>query len=85
MYQRIIQYLAEWLLRRIGYVPTLWHVDDVAACAEDNDVGFVPTREQCFEILNYVRHFRSAGGDMNWDTILAELSAFMPADEGGAS
>jgi hypothetical protein len=85
MYRRNIQYLAEWLLRRIGYVPTLWHVDDVAACAEDNDIGFVPTREQCFEVLDDVRRFRTAGGDMSWDAILAELEAIRPGQEGAAS
>ncbi len=85
MHERIIQRMAEWLLRRIGYVPILWHVDDVAACAVDYDIGFVPTRKECFEVLDNARENHNSEYGMNWDVIAAEIDAINPAQEGAAA
>lgn len=73
MYRRNIQYFAEWLLRRIGYVPILWHIDDVREIAEQDDVGFVPTEEECFQVLDNATDHHNAEHGIGWDDLSAEL------------
>ena len=85
MAQPINQRIAEWLLRRIGFVPFLWHIDDVVCCADYNEIGFVPSKERCFAVLDNARDNHNAEYGMNWDVILAELEAIKPNDDVGAS
>lgn len=75
MARHINQRLAEWLLRRIGFVPILWHVNDVRDTADRYELGFVPTEEECFQVLDHANENHNAEYGIGWDDLAAELKA----------
>ena len=90
MTRHINQRLAEWLLRRIGFVPILWHVDDVRDTAEQYELGFVPTKEECFQVLDHANENHNAEYGIGWDDLATELEtlkgsqdASRPGEPGG--
>lgn len=75
----------EAILRRVGYVPFLWHIDDVRTLIEDREIDLTLTDAECLEVLDNAHENHNAEIGMNWDVIEAELGPFLErrAEEGG--
>jgi len=74
-----IEELAKILLKELGYLPTLWGIDDVKDQAEER--GFEITDEQAWEVLERMDRRHDASIGITWDTIDAELDDLDPAME----
>lgn len=77
--------IAKTILRQTGYVPFLWHIDDVRGLIEDREIKITLTDAECLEILDNAYENHNAEFGMNWDVIEAELELFLErqAEEGG--
>jgi len=64
----IKQQQAEDLLRSLGYVPILWHIDDVRQCAQESDLGQF-TDAECLEILDTARKYHDAEWGISWEVL----------------
>jgi len=76
---------AKAILRQAGYVPFLWHIDDVRCLIEDREIGLTLTDAECLEVLDNAHDNHNAEIGMNWDVIEAELGPLLErqAEEGG--
>lgn len=72
----ILTTVAEALYRQAGYVPFLWHIDDVREVIEDRDIPLALTDAECLEVLLNLRDNVPADLGMDFDAIAAELEAW---------
>lgn len=83
----ILRTVAEALLRQAGYVPFLWHIDDVRRVIEDREISVAFTDAECLQVLENALENHDASIGMSWDAIEAELGPFLErrAEAGGQS
>ena len=67
---------AEKLLRSVGFVPILWHIDDVRKVATENDLGEL-TDEECLEILDGVIDNHDADTGIDWSALGQYASCYV--------
>lgn len=80
----ILEAIAEAIYRRAGYVPFLWHINDVRQLIEDRELPLSLTDAECLEVLANARQNHDAEFGMTWDAIEAELEPFLEQGaEGG--
>lgn len=80
----ILTTVAEALYRQAGYVPFLWHVNDVREVNEDRETPLALTDAECLAILINARDNVPADIGMNFDAIEAELEYVAENREGSA-
>ena len=83
--KKFLTTVAEALLAQAGYVPFLWHIDDVRSVIEDWEIDITLTDAECLEVLENALENHDADIGMNWDAIEAELGPLIErhAEEGG--
>ncbi len=69
----ILKTVAEALYRQAGYVPFLWHIDDVRTVIEDREIPLVLTDAECLDVLTDARDNVPADIGMSFDAIEVEL------------
>lgn len=80
----ILTTMAEALYRQAGYVPFLWHIDDVREVNEDRETPLALTDAECLAILINARDNVPADIGMSFDAIEAELECVAENREGSA-
>lgn len=80
----ILTTVAEALYRQAGYVPFLWHIDDVREVNEDREIPLVLTDAECLAILTNARDNVSADTGMSLWIIEIELECLAENREGSA-
>lgn len=79
----ILTTVAEALYRQAGYVPFLWHIDDVREVNEDRETPFALTDAECLAILINARDNVSADTGMSLGIVEIELEFLAENHEGG--
>ena len=69
----ILKAVAEALYRQAGYVPFLWHIDDVRVVNQDREFFLDLTDAECLEVLTNARDNVPADIGMSFDAIEVEL------------
>lgn len=80
----ILTTVAEALYRQAGYVPFLWHIDDVREVNEDRETPLALTDAECLEVLTNARDNVPADIGMSFDAIEVELECVAENREGSA-
>lgn len=80
----ILTTVAEALYRQVGYVPFLWHIDDVREVNEDRENPLALTDAECLAILTNARDNVSADTGMSLWIIEIELECLAENREGSA-
>lgn len=80
----ILTTVAEALYRQAGYVPFLWHIDDVREVNEDRETPLALTDAECLAILTNARDNVSADTGMSLWIIEIELECLAENREGSA-
>lgn len=80
----ILTTIAEALYRQAGYVPFLWHIDDVREVNEDRETPLVLTDAECLAVLINARDNVPADIGMSFDAIEVELECVAENREGSA-
>lgn len=81
----VLKTVAEALYRKAGYVPFLWHIDDVRMVIEDHDIALALTDAECLEVLENVRENVPADLGMCFDAIAVELECWADNSLGSAA
>lgn len=79
----ILKTIAEALYRQAGYVPFLWHIDDVREVNEDRETPLALTDAECLAVLINARDNVPADIGMSFDAIEVELECVAENREGG--
>ena len=66
---------AEKILRSLGYVPILWHIDDVRKVAQEDELGTF-TDDECLEVLDGVCDNHDADVGVDWIALGEYAAAF---------
>ena len=80
----ILKIIAEALYRQAGYVPFLWHIDDVRKVNEESELSLTLTDAECLEVLTNARDNVSADTGMSLGIIEIELECLAENREGSA-
>ena len=73
----ILEAVAKALYRQAGYVPFLWHIDDVRMVIKDHDIALALTDAECLEVLENVRASVPADLGMCFEAIAVELECWV--------
>lgn len=80
----ILTTVAEALYRQAGYVPFLWHIDDVREVNQDRETPLALTDAECLAILINARDNVSADTGMSLGIVEIELEFLAENREGSA-
>lgn len=80
----ILKTVAEALYRQAGYVPFLWHIDDVRMVIEGHEMTLSLSDEQCLEVLENVRENLLPDLGMYFEAIAVELECWAENHPGSA-
>lgn len=81
----ILKAVAEALYRQAGYVPFLWHIDDVRVVNQDREFFLDLTDAECLEVLTNARDNVPADLGMCFEAIAVELECWAENDLGSAA
>lgn len=78
----ILKTVAEALYRKAGYVPFLWHINDVRMVIEGHETALSLTDTECLEVLENVRDNLSPDLGIYFEAIAVELECWTENREG---